>query len=91
MSAREVFGVKAAPADPGRGFYTITEADVRKSVIQTEIGPISLGDVIGHVLPGDVGKRLYRVHVNDPAGGWIWQAENDGQRDARLAAETTAG
>jgi hypothetical protein len=86
MSAREVFGVKSAPPDPGRVFYTITDADVRKSVIETEIGPIRLADVIGHVTPRDVGKRLYRVPCNDPEGGWFWQAENDRQRDERLAA-----
>jgi hypothetical protein len=86
---REVF----APAghessDPGRIFYTITPADVGHTTIKTTAGPVHLASFFGRVLPGDVGKRLYRVPCDDPAAGWIWQAENDAQQDARLARES---
>ena len=73
--------------DPGHVFYTITAEDVGKRSIRTAAGTISVTDVIGQVLAGDVGKRLYRVPCDDPAAGWIWQAENDKQRDERLARE----
>lgn len=84
----EVFAPSADdPRDPGRIFYTITKADVGKGTITTTAGPIHLSGVIGRVLKIDVGKRLYRVPCEDPAAGWIWQCENDAQRDARLARE----
>ena len=76
---REIFA-EQPERDPGAVFYTITDADVGKTVIQTEIGPIHVADVIGRVLKHDVGKRLYRVQCDDPAAGWIWQFENDAQR-----------
>ena len=80
---REIFGPQETH-DPGAVFYTITEADIGHRVIQTEIGPISLGDVIGYVLPADVGKRLYRTPIR--GGGWIWQCENSEQFAARVAS-----
>lgn len=80
---REVFR-QDERRDPGRIFYTITAADVGKAFIPTEVGAITLADVIGRVLPGDVGKRLYRVPA-EAGDSWIWQCENDGQRDARVA------
>jgi hypothetical protein len=81
------------PADPGRVFYTIRPEDVGKGIIDTEIGPIAVSDVLGRVQPGDVGKRLYRVPTDgglpDQPLLWYWQAENNQQRDARLARDTT--
>lgn len=79
---REVFAVKE-PDDPGRVFYTIRPEDVGKGVIQTEIGPIVMINVIGRVMEIDIGKRLYRV-PNDEGNYWYWQAENNEQRDRRL-------
>lgn len=87
---REVFEPESAAPDPGRVFYTIKPEDVGKGVLRTSIGPIHLGGVLGKVLPDDVGKRLYRVQMNDKSG-WIWQAENDRQRDARLNTPSAAG
>lgn len=83
---REVFRpAEGQPGDPGKIFYTITEADVGRSSIPTTAGFISVADVIGRVQAIDVGKRLYRVRCDDPAGGWIWQCESERQRDERLA------
>jgi hypothetical protein len=76
------------PADPGRVYYTLTADDVGKRVIVTTIGAIHVGDIMGAVLPIDVGKRLYRVPGG--SGLWLWQAENDDQRDARLGQEVPA-
>ena len=39
--------------------------------------PIMLGNVLGRVLPSDVGKRVYNVDG-------VVQVENDQQRDKRL-------
>jgi len=82
---REVFKPEPdAPRGPGRIFYTLTPEDVGKRIIKTTAGPVNVGDVIGAVLPIDIGKRLY--HVPNEAGDmWIWQCESNDQRDARLA------
>jgi hypothetical protein len=80
---REIFETPA-PRDPGRVFYTIRRADVRKIILRTEIGPIYLTNVIGYVLPVDVGRRLYRV-LNEAGDSWLWQCESIAQRDQRLA------
>lgn len=80
---REIFR-SAAISDPGRVFYTITDDNIGKRIIGTEIGVIYLGDVIGYVQPDDVGKRLYRV-PNEAQDHWLWQCESNSQRDARLA------
>jgi len=64
--------------------HTITEADVGRSYARQACPccgarrSINFGDVLGRVLPGDVGKRIYNV------GGGVLQVENDAQRDARL-------
>ena len=79
---REVFAPRE-PTDPGRVFYTITAADVHKTVIQTEIGPVNVVSFMGPVQKGDVGKRLYRV-PNEAGDYWFWQVENNEQRDKRL-------
>jgi hypothetical protein len=87
---REIFKPEPGePADPGRVFYTITAEDVGKIRISTEIGPIHVRDVMGRVTEDDVGRRLHRVP--GPAGVWFWQAENDAQRDARLAKTPAQG
>jgi hypothetical protein len=88
---REIFKPSPGePADPGRVFYTITTDDIGKRFIKTTIGTIELGSVIGYVQPGDVGKRLYRV-PNDADDSYIWQCENDAQRDRRLASAHRTG
>lgn len=79
---REIFGPRPEH-DPGAVFYTITEGDVGKRVLHTEIGPIALVDVMGYVLPNDVGKRLYR-RLTDAGDHYFWQVENNQQRDTRL-------
>lgn len=90
---REVFRpAEGQPGDPGKIFYTITEADLGKGTLPTTAGPIHVADVIGRVQAIDVGKRLYRVQCDDPAAGWIWQCESDRQRDERLGrSEQEAG
>lgn len=70
---------------------TIGREHVGKSMIEqgtceccgTRRPPVFLGDVIGPVLPGDVGKRVFAVRVQD-GGRVVLQVENDEQRDARL-------
>jgi hypothetical protein len=85
---REIFRTRFH-GDPGRVFYTITQADIGNQLIPTEIGSVYTGNVIGRVQPGDVGKRLYRVPTDGGISGqsasWIWQCESESQRDARLA------
>ena len=44
---------------------------------------IYIQDVMGRVLPSDVGKKLYRVR-SDANDRWVLQVENDAQRDARM-------
>ena len=90
---REVFRPEPAAdyRDPGRIFYTITAADVRKHQLHTTAGDISLSGWFGIVQASDVGKRLYRVPTSGGIDGqpvtWAWQAENDSQRDARIARQ----
>jgi hypothetical protein len=84
MDYREVFKAQT-PSDPGQVFYTITADDIGKTTIVTEAGPIYLNQVIGRVLDGDVGIRLYRV-PGQPAG-YRWTAENRQQRNDRLKQE----
>jgi|SRR5215471_14224070 len=88
---REIFAPKdPADTDPGRVFYTIRPEDVGKGTIPTEIGPIHLVNVIGRVMSCDIGKRLYRMPAGaDPDGrvAWVWQCENEEQRNTRVARE----
>jgi hypothetical protein len=81
---REVF--RPDPEEPisERVFYTITSDDVRKSHIKTEVGVIDVAEVIGPVQAQDVGKRLYRL-PNNAGDSYVWQCENNRQRDERLA------
>jgi hypothetical protein len=78
---REIFAPKPPAEDLGTLFYTITPEDVGKHSIDTEVGLIRVSDVIGRVLPGDVGKRLFRHRI--PGGLFMWQAESDAQVQAR--------
>jgi hypothetical protein len=86
---REIFKPATPPAEPGRVFYTIATEDAGTATIETEIGPICLSGWFGIVRKGDVGKRLHRTPVNGGISGqlvtWVWQVENEAQRDARLA------
>jgi len=89
---REVFRPEPGePRDPGMIFYTITADDVAKRVISTTAGDISLKGWFGVVASVDVGKRLYRVPTDGGIEGqpvsWTWQAENEVQRDARIARQ----
>jgi hypothetical protein len=84
VTYREVF--KTRSNDPGEVFYTITREDIGKTTIVTDAGPIYLNQVIGRVLDGDVGIRLYRV-TGGGGAGWLWTAENRRQRDDRQKAE----
>jgi hypothetical protein len=86
MSYQEVFKLQP-PAGDKPVFYTITSADVGRATITTTAGTIRILEVLGRILPGDVDKRLYLVPCDDPHAHWIWQAENDEQRDARLETE----
>ena len=82
---REVFKPRDGQRlELGRLFYTITADDIDRRQIRTTECVIPVGDVIGYVQRQDVGKRLYRVRCDDPAGGWIWQCESNQQRDERL-------
>lgn len=82
---REVFRPAETGPDPVHGvFYTVTEQDVGKStVIRTTAGYIPVGEVLGRVLRGDVGKRIYAV-LSDDGTCTVWQAENEEQRLRRL-------
>jgi len=89
---REVFKPEPGePRDPGRIFYTITADDIGKQIIPAETGAIILSGWFGIIRPGDVGKRLYRVPSDSGIEGqpvtWTWQAEDDSQRDARVARQ----
>lgn len=86
---REVFKPDDSQPDPGRVFYTITAEDTGNRYIKTTAGIIDLQSVIGYVQKGDVGKRLYRV-PGDSGDWWLWQAENDAQRDKRLSLKVAA-
>lgn len=85
---REVFRPEPKPEElvSERVFYTITRDDVRTTLIKTTAGMVNVGDVIGKVQARDVGKRLYRVPA-DAGDSYVWQCENDQQRDERLARE----
>lgn len=74
----------------GRVFYTITADDIGRRSIRTTECMIPVSDVIGYVQRQDIGKRLYRVRCNDPAGGWTWQCESARQRDERLTGTWSA-
>jgi hypothetical protein len=83
---REVFKPAASYGDAPLHdvFYTIVAEDVGKfAVIETTVGVIPVGQVLGRVLPGDVGKRLYAVLTQDKLHT-VWEAENNLQRDERL-------
>jgi hypothetical protein len=67
---------------PGRRrlVHTISAADIGKRTIRIEDRPRSVADFIGHVMPRDVGKRVYVV-------GDVLQVENDIQLRDRRASE----
>ena len=89
---REIFKpVPGQERELGRLFYTITAEDIDRRFIRTTECVIPVGDVIGYVQRQDVGKRLYRVPTDGGIEGqpvsWIWQCENNEQRDGRLARQ----
>ena len=81
---RGTLSVLSAWRKGARPFYTISPADVGRSTINA-FGKIwRVADFIGTVIPGDVGKRVYLQ--NNAANDYKFlQAENDKQRDARVA------
>ena len=83
---REVFTATAPPADPGRVFYTIRQADVGARFITTTVGVIELRSFMGKVLPCDVGKRIYRLPTEDETD-WFWAIESDQQRTERVGEQ----
>lgn len=60
--------------------FTIAPEHVGKSHVKIDGRVVSLADVIGRPLPGDVGKRVYDVNG-------VVQVENNEQRDLRLAVD----
>jgi hypothetical protein len=62
-----------------RYLFTIEPHHIGKSWIKVGTHGYSVSGFLGRVLPGDIGKRVFRVNG-------ILQVENDQQRDARLAA-----
>lgn len=61
-------------------YYELRESDIDQPHIRAFGRAWRADSFIGRVLPGDVGKRVYRR-------GDIVQVENDEQRDKRLARE----
>lgn len=61
--------------------YTLTHSDISKASIVAFGQHWRTCDFIGRILPGDVGKRVYRVM--DASGGYFLQVENDSQRAKR--------
>jgi hypothetical protein len=66
-----------------RLFFTVGPEHVGRAFVKAfgRVWPVS--DFLGVVLASDKGKRVYRVRDN--AGGHYLQAENDEQRDRRIA------
>lgn len=73
-----------------REHYTISQEDVGKPWIMAFGKTWQVLDFMGRILPGDVGKRIYRVPCNDPTANSILQVENDASRDARVKAQVLA-
>jgi hypothetical protein len=65
-------------------YHTLTREDVGRAVLDLWGRKWSVQSFMGRILPGDVGKRVYRVPMDDRSG-YILQVENDSQRDTRLA------
>lgn len=61
-------------------FYVLTADDVGKPFLRCLGNTWAVSGFMGRILPGDVGKRVYRVLPQN-----ILQVENDEQRAARLA------
>jgi hypothetical protein len=73
-----------------RRYYEIQESDVGSRILEAFGKRWYVKDVMGHILPDDVGKRVYMKVTGRVNPGWwagpgaIIQVENDQQRDARL-------
>jgi len=72
-----------------RPFREIRQADVGKPVFYGFGRRWFCCEFIGRILPGDVGKRVYRFGGID--GGGALQVESDRQRAERLAEEVSHG
>ena len=57
-------------------FYEILPEDVENPFLKTHLGVIVIADVLGRILPSDIGKRFYKVDG-------IFQVESNDQRDKR--------
>lgn len=64
-------------------YYEIQPSDVGRIYLKAFGKMWSIAHFIGQILPGDVGKRVYRQQ--DSAGLFFLQVENDQQRAARLS------
>lgn len=65
-------------------FHTLTREDVGRTILHLWGKGWLVSGFMGRILPGDVGKRVYRTPMDDRSG-YILQVENDAQRDERLA------
>jgi hypothetical protein len=82
---REIFAPEPSkmPGDDGTVyFYTIKAQDEKKALLPTTMGMIYCADFMGRIQHCDIGKRIYRIQAGV---GWVWQVENDEQRNRRLA------
>lgn len=67
---------------PASRFFEIGPRDVGRSTIGAFGQNWPVANFMGRIQPGDVGKRVYRVPMDDKSG-YILQVENDAQRNAR--------
>jgi len=68
--------------------HTIVNSDVGNSLsgpLAKKIGMMGIANMMGKILPCDVGKRVYAVTCDD-GETIIYQVENNEQRDTRLKA-----
>ena len=61
--------------------YTLKHSDIGKANLLAFGQQWKTSEFIGRILPGDVGKRVYKVM--DASGGYFLQVENDSQRAKR--------
>jgi hypothetical protein len=70
--------------------YEIVASDVGRATIHAFGRPWQVSTFLGQVLPGDVGKRVYRTrdHADVSDVSDVLQVENNEQRDRRLNKPT---
>jgi len=80
----EVFKPEPETPHATHVFYTVTDDDIDQSVIVTTVATIPIYNMFGHVLPVDVGRRLYG-QTDDGGAHWSWHAEPAIKAHGRLA------